>query len=232
MSRRVDGELPITKAQEASVLVMRGMPARTDIVTPTPHGLDANNGLALGLLRLLLAAIGVMWATAALAADAKTADAKTEKPGFAETVPPSLELGVGGRDASDVSEPEAGAEPGQVKPPQTGAAPSANTADPDIDIAEVGRLMNAQSGGGDAQTPGTPLASSRTQDVGPLAHALQGLVALCVVLMLIVLVAYVLRKFGRRTPLLTALAGSSLATVLGKVHLARGVSLHFIQTGG
>lgn len=52
---------------------------------------------------------------------------------------------------------------------------------------------------------------------------------LCFVLALILVVGYLARRIGRKTPFL---AGAELGVVLGRVHLARGATLHFVQTGG
>lgn len=51
--------------------------------------------------------------------------------------------------------------------------------------------------------------------------------ALAIVLGLLFLIFYVLRRVGRKTPLL---AGPSLGKVLGRVHLTRNSSLHFVKT--
>ena len=55
---------------------------------------------------------------------------------------------------------------------------------------------------------------------------LQGIMALCVVLALILLSTYALKRLGARTPLL---AGASLGTVLGKVYLTPKIALHFVK---
>jgi flagellar biogenesis protein FliO len=55
------------------------------------------------------------------------------------------------------------------------------------------------------------------------------LMALCIVLGLIVLSFYLIRRFGNRTPLL---AGAGLGQVLGRVYLTPKASLHFVRTGG
>ncbi|MCH7959462.1 MAG: flagellar biosynthetic protein FliO [Candidatus Hydrogenedentes bacterium] len=53
--------------------------------------------------------------------------------------------------------------------------------------------------------------------------------AFCVVIALILLTGYLVRKLGKRIPLL---AGAELGTILGRVYLARGTALHFVKTGG
>ena len=58
---------------------------------------------------------------------------------------------------------------------------------------------------------------------------LRGFFALCVVLALILFVYYGARRWGKKVPLL---AGASLGSVLGRIHLERGTTLHFVRTGG
>jgi len=52
---------------------------------------------------------------------------------------------------------------------------------------------------------------------------------LCVVLAIIAVLVYLIKRFGKRSALF---AGSHLARVLGKVYLEPRVCLHFVQTGG
>ena len=58
---------------------------------------------------------------------------------------------------------------------------------------------------------------------------LKGIMALCCVLAIILFLYAALKKFGKHAPIL---AGSSLAKIMGKIHLDRGVSLHFIRVAG
>ncbi len=74
---------------------------------------------------------------------------------------------------------------------------------------------------------GEAFAGARVPDGGRIL--LQGFFALCVVIALILLVYYVARRWGKKVPLL---AGATLGTVLGRVHLERGSTLHFVRTGG
>lgn len=46
---------------------------------------------------------------------------------------------------------------------------------------------------------------------------------------LIILIGYLVRKLGKRIPLL---ANAELGTILGRLYLARGTTLHFVKTGG
>lgn len=77
-----------------------------------------------------------------------------------------------------------------------------------------------------------PAADPQAADapaVTPTPSILNAIVALCVVLGLIVLCLYAVRRFGARTPLL---AGAALGQILGRVHLTPKASLHFVRTGG
>lgn len=63
----------------------------------------------------------------------------------------------------------------------------------------------------------------------PTSRMLQAIFALCFVLALILFVYYGVRRWGKKVPLL---AGASLGSVLGRIHLERGTTLHFVRTGG
>ena len=101
-----------------------------------------------------------------------------------------------------------------------------------IDAAEVDYIgrINAEIDGravaGDGEDGVFPIASGSGRDTSNL---LQGLFALSFVLALIFLVYYGIRKWGKNVPIL---AGASLGTVLGRIHLERGNTLHFVRTGG
>ena len=58
---------------------------------------------------------------------------------------------------------------------------------------------------------------------------LRGIFALCTVVALIFLAYYGVRRWGKRVPML---AGVSLGNVLGRIHLERGTTLHFVRTTG
>jgi len=64
---------------------------------------------------------------------------------------------------------------------------------------------------------------------GAVGKMLRGVFALCVVIALILFVYYGIRRWGKKVPLL---AGGSLGSVLGRIHLERGTTLHFVRTGG
>lgn len=68
-----------------------------------------------------------------------------------------------------------------------------------------------------------------TADNGAVQYLWRAMSALCIVVALILLIFYAVRRFGRRVPIF---AGAQLGTVLGKVHLSRSSALHFVRTGG
>lgn len=72
-------------------------------------------------------------------------------------------------------------------------------------------------------------AAALPSDRNLLYSALKTVSALCIVLALIFLAVYLVRRFGSRTPLL---AGPSLGMVLGRIYLTPKASLHFVKTGG
>lgn len=86
-------------------------------------------------------------------------------------------------------------------------------------------LDRAQAGG--SQPAGAPNLPARENTT--FQAALKAVGALFLVLALIYLFNFLFRRFGGSSPLL---AGTQLAQVIGKVHLAPRVSLHFVRTGG
>jgi len=75
----------------------------------------------------------------------------------------------------------------------------------------------------------TPQPREAPRDLLGAASVLKVLLGLCLVVALILLTAYVLKKLGKRTPLF---AGSDLAAILGRIYLSPRASLHFVRTGG
>lgn len=73
---------------------------------------------------------------------------------------------------------------------------------------------------------GTPLPPD---SIDGWAAGLQAFFVLCVLCGIIILGGYLLRRFGKNTPLL---AGGRLGEVIGRVHLAPRASLHYVRTGG
>lgn len=81
------------------------------------------------------------------------------------------------------------------------------------------RASETGPGAGGADGPG----------VGTTGYYLRVVAAVCVVVALILVLGYLMRRFGRNTPLL---AGPDLAKTLGRVYLTKGATLHFVQTAG
>lgn len=71
--------------------------------------------------------------------------------------------------------------------------------------------------------PVIPQTRSFTQAVG------QGIAALFIVLALILLLFALARRYGGKVPLLAA---TRIARPVGRLHLGRGIALHFVQMGG
>jgi len=78
-------------------------------------------------------------------------------------------------------------------------------------------------------TPPAPGAAPDSPAELGMRSYIEVTIALCVVLGLIVLSLWAVRRFGARTPLL---AGGHLGKILGRVHLSPKASLHFVRTGG
>ncbi|GMV93227.1 MAG: hypothetical protein AMXMBFR82_30050 [Candidatus Hydrogenedentota bacterium] len=91
----------------------------------------------------------------------------------------------------------------------------------------LNQAMDERSGeGGD--TSGEPGGDAPSSDGSRSfgRNVAQGFIALCLVVALILICTYFLKRFGGRTPLL---AGANLGTVLGKVYLTPKIALHFVQ---
>lgn len=98
-----------------------------------------------------------------------------------------------------------------------------------IEADFIGRIndeIDRRAGTDDAQEGASFSGTARPDATSAL---LRGIFALSVVLALILLAFYGVRKWGKNVPLL---AGASLGTVLGRIHLERGTTLHFLRTGG
>ena len=128
--------------------------------------------------------------------------------------------------------PPAGEETPQAEPPAEGASdpatPEATGSGPDwFEKAKdrIGAAMDEDAGTateGETGAAGEDAPASR----GLGESIVQSFVALLVVLALILACTYLLKRFGKRTPLL---AGASLGTVLGRVYLSPKASLHFVR---
>jgi len=76
---------------------------------------------------------------------------------------------------------------------------------------------------------GAPEPAGRADTPGFVRNALRALGSLLLVLALIVGLTYLLKRYGRKSALFS---GAALGKVLGKIHLAPRVSIHFVETGG
>jgi flagellar biogenesis protein FliO len=93
------------------------------------------------------------------------------------------------------------------------------------------------STGADQREAGTagdsPAAQEEDRDLPGtgegMLYYLRVIAALCFICAAIIFGGWLLRRYGRRVP---ALAGASLGTVLGTVHLSPKVSLHYVRSGG
>lgn len=142
------------------------------------------------------------------------APAPADAGGFGETAPPEIQL----------LPPKTPF--GPASPPQ-GEGPDEAGTQADPLLAGVNRELDRMRGVPGAPTQeAPPPGPARALGFSYYAKVFSGL---CFVLALILIVGYAARRLGRKTPLL---AGAGLGEILGRLHLARGVSLHFVRTGG
>lgn len=102
-------------------------------------------------------------------------------------------------------------------------------------IQEVQSILDEQAQT-DAATPAAPANAESNDRLGGGAY-LKGLSSLCIVLALVLIVyalaRYVFRSQGASGPKRMPFLGrTDLAERLGRIYLERGVSLHFVRTGG
>ncbi|HOJ33845.1 MAG TPA: flagellar biosynthetic protein FliO [Candidatus Hydrogenedentes bacterium] len=122
---------------------------------------------------------------------------------FEETPPPQIQLG----------------DSGQIPTTQ----PDVPERKGNIDLKKVGAAMQT----GRAETPAAN-SSTSSQDTREVSYV-KAFGALLLVLALIVLGGYLLRRFSSKTSLLK---GLSLADILGRVYLNPRATLYFVRTGG
>ena len=89
----------------------------------------------------------------------------------------------------------------------------------------IGEAMDEEASSA-AETDSAASTEDESGSRGLGQNIAQSFVALLVVLALILLCVYLLKRFGKQTPLL---AGSSLGTVLGRIYLSPKASLHFVK---
>ncbi len=107
-------------------------------------------------------------------------------------------------------------------------APGPEATDPaETDFIE--RLNDAIDKRVNTAESGEPPPFSDATTSNAMISMWRGVFALCIVIALILIVYYGLRRWGKKVPLL---AGANLASVLGRIHLERGTTLHFLRTGG
>lgn len=97
------------------------------------------------------------------------------------------------------------------------------------DDEQIQGILAELDGQGDGETSLPTGFFDRSTAPTPAESILKGLFALCIVLSLIMVLLYAIRRWGKQVPLL---AGASLGTVLGRIHLEKGTTLHFVRTGG
>ncbi|MDK1022001.1 MAG: flagellar biosynthetic protein FliO, partial [Candidatus Hydrogenedentes bacterium] len=103
---------------------------------------------------------------------------------------------------------------------------------PSVEIPTSGEALQGEEAAANRQAPGPEDTDPAEADfIGRINDAidLRGFFVLCIVIALILIVYYGLWRWGKKVPLL---AGASLGTVLGRIHLERGTTLHFLRTGG
>lgn len=110
----------------------------------------------------------------------------------------------------------------------TGRTPASEYTDP-AEVDFIGRINDAIDTRADATESGEQPRSSGAATPKAARIILRGVFALCIVIALILSIYYGLRRWGKKVPLF---AGASLGTVLGRIHLERGTTLHFLRTGG
>lgn len=125
-------------------------------------------------------------------------------------------------------EPPAPAEETPPAEPPEAEPPAAEEPVPEW-FKEAQESIGAAMDEGAGAAAETGAAATGEETAGPRSlgeNVVQSFVALLVVLALILICVYLLKRFGKRTPLL---AGSSLGMVLGRIYLTPKASLHFIK---
>lgn len=137
-------------------------------------------------------------------------------PAEATPIPPAGEQpeSTGPAPASSVQQPARKPTPKDEKPPAYWS-----------EFQEAWTDAGETDAAADANANGQP----RPLESNPVLLFLKMLMWLAVACAVIVLGGYAFRKWGKRTPLL---AGASLGTVLGRLHLSPKATLFFVRTGG
>jgi len=155
----------------------------------------------------------VVFALCTCEAIAGNGGAKAE---FEAVPPPDVHIEMG---APEENPPEEGTAPDTAPPAPTSAEKpdywKENEAGlyKELDAIEGGAAAEAES-----TTPTPPRSTGRA--------LLQSIIATCAVIAMILILQYLIKRFGKRTPLL---AGVSLGQVMGKLHLTPKASLVFVR---
>ena len=112
-------------------------------------------------------------------------------------------------------------------PAPPSSAPAAPPSAPST--AEAAKIEQVREAMDEAQRAPAATAPQRTPEFSMYRSSVRVFTALLLVLAIIFLLTYILKRTGKQTALLS---GPSLATVLGKVYLEPRVRLHFVRTGG
>lgn len=107
------------------------------------------------------------------------------------------------------------------------AVPAPEPSQPEVASEAPSPLAALQREYETADTPGDSAAAPARDNASLGRLVLQAVMALGVVCASILILAYLVRKFGRRTPLL---AGQEFGRVLGRVYLGPRISLHYVRS--
>lgn len=122
----------------------------------------------------------------------------------------------------------------ELPPAESPAPPAAVESDEippeaaEVPIDDYMRRVYATADAAEAAGGETGLARL-AGDNGAVEYLWRAIWALCIVVAMILLIFYLVRRFGRRVPIF---AGAQLGTILGQVHLSRSSALHFVRAGG
>ena len=137
-----------------------------------------------------------------------------------------------------------GQESAPAAPPREASPPAfAQTAPPEVDLQrpavppaspppitpELEKIEQVRAEMDKPQPATGATATPATRDFSLYRSAVRVFSALCLVLAIILLLTFWVRRHGKKSPLFS---GTSLASVMGRVYLEPRVCLHFVQTGG
>jgi len=97
-------------------------------------------------------------------------------------------------------------------------------------VDAVNAYMDGEDSLADTDTDTDPAQAILPDPSDSLLTAFFGMLrGLAIVIALILIAYYLVRRFGKNVP---ALAGSQLGSIMGTIHLSKDASLHFVKTGG